>query len=217
MASARTFTLEKVDATDALMTSEPAPTEPTVYGAEDFDGAFAEECGTFHAARTVTITLSAGDWNDAETVEIEGYFGDRDGKPARQFVDVELPAHVDEPTTLRPTQPFYFPPGVTITFPMQPAGGTFTLGVGDAVAPEGFAFDDVRASADGRVSVVYDDEHDDSIEMLRGERLGVRVVAVRAEGTEYGVTLFVPAIGTVEERTQSVDAPGDPHERDRVL
>ncbi len=203
MARARTFTIEKLDDVDGLMTSESAPSEPTVYNVEDFDGSFAEECGTFHAARTVTITLSAGDWNDAETVEIEGYFGEHDGKPARHFVDVELPAHVDEPTTLRPAQPFYFPPGVTITFPMQPAGGTFTLGVGDAVAPEGFAFDDLRASADGRVSVRYDDEHDDSIEMLRGERLGLPVVAVRAEGTECGVTLFFPPIVTPGEHMRS--------------
>lgn len=203
--TARTFTLEKVDDVDGLMTKAPAPGEPTIYDAEDFDGEFAQEAGTFHAARTVTITLSPGAWNNDELgVEIEGFYSELDGKPAQQIVHVALPDRVDVTTTVRPAQPFLFPPGVKVTMSAQPAGGSFTLGVGDAIAPEGFAFEDVRASADGRVSVVYDYEHDDSIEMLRGERLGLPLVAVRAEGTECGVTLFFPSSVTLTERDRAV-------------
>lgn len=224
MTAKRTFTIEVVDDREGLMTAEPAPLEPTVYDAEDFDGTFAQECGTFHAGRTVTLTIGPGDWNPDEPVEVEGYWGTNDdGHPAPVVEHIRLPPHTDDEIGFHVAQPFAFPPGVRVVFPTQPVprtapsgvddfenldadGPTFTLGVGDVHAPHGFAFDDVRANSDGRVAVQFDEEHDDALDMVKGERLGVPVVAVRAEGTTAEVTLFVPAIVTPQEQARSARA-----------
>jgi hypothetical protein len=66
----------------------------------------------------------------------------------------------------------------------------------------------VRANSDGRVVVQFDDEgeHVDELDMVRGERLGVPVVAVLAERTTAQVTLFIPAIVTPAEQSRSARA-----------
>lgn len=189
-----TFTIDELDDTDGLMTETEAPTEAMVYTTEDFDGAFAEECGEFGACRTLTITLKPGLWNDTEPLEVEGFYGaDANGQPMMQTDTIELPGDVEQAVTLRLKEPFMFPPGPTmVTVPGQPEGASsFTLGVGDAVAPHGEQFVDARATDDGELGVRYPNGKTDALRLARGERLGLPVEAVLAEPTEKGVTLYL--------------------------
>lgn len=230
MTAARTFTIERVDDREGLMSAEPAPrVEPMVYTSEDFDGTWAMECGAAHIPRCVTITLSRGTWNADEPVEVEGVSGLLpNGQPATHVEHIDVPATVDDEITLRCPRAFFWPPGVKITVPTQPAqpaaaadvddfanvhdGPVFTLGVGDVHAPEGFAFADVRANSDGHVAVAFDDEHDDTLHMVRGERLGVPVRAVLAERTTAAVTVFIPAFVAPEEQPRAAREARDVRE-----
>jgi hypothetical protein len=217
MSATRTFTIDRVDDRDGIMSVERAPHVATVYGVDDFDGGWVEMCGNFDAARTITITLTSGPWNSKEPVVIEGAFGSDDGMLKPQREELELPGRVraGESIVVRGKQPFMFPPGVSITFPAQPQRARlFTVGAGDIYPLPGGLFEDVRATADGVLAVRYSEGHDDALELARGERLGLRVTVVIAEQTEHGVTLFFSGMRTVEEpapgveRSNERDTPG---------
>jgi hypothetical protein len=191
--ASRTFTIDKLDDHEGLLTHEPAPREATLYRTEDFNGEFAEQCGAFHAARTITIVITTGNWNSRDHISVEGFYGEKaGGMPSAQVEDFQLPDQVgDQPVVLRGKLPFMFPPGVIVTVPAQPRGkATFSVGVGDVVAPAGTAFEDARATAEGALGFRYPGGYDDVVWMSRGERIGIPVVAVVAEPAAQGVTLY---------------------------
>lgn len=192
-----TYTVDIVDDLDGLMRERQAERRQKTYDGDAFTGQWLEQCGDFGAARTFTITLGPGKWNSTEPVEVEGVFGsvEATGDDRPQLDEVFLPAEVLEGqrVTVRGTRPFMFPPGVVVTLPRQPAGcGKFELGVGDVVLPEGARpFEDVRATDDGALAVLYTNGRTDALWMRRGEKLGIAVQAVLAEGSDQGVTLYL--------------------------